>query len=196
MDLITFDVAQPCKTLPYRSRQTFVLALLFCWCPYLVVGISLNDPSSYTCGTGTNPSFCMMDNSTFCKGSPHEFRLAVGDDDPFQSTDWTNSVTGGSDELAQISLSFFDYDGDGLLDAAGGTWSGWGIFFLKNEGTKSKPKFVQKTGAENPFNAFRMSYRGVVVFADLDQDGHMDLWVISVKHTGGSENKDSYTGSG
>lgn len=82
--------------------------------------------------------------------------------------------------------SFFDYDGDGLLDIVVGTNGTLGntiekenrIFLFKNTGTKTKPEF---TLASTDFLGYaslkKQNSRLAPTFGDLDGDGDLDILV-------------------
>jgi hypothetical protein len=77
-------------------------------------------------------------------------------------------------------LAFADVDGDGDIDALiGESVSGQGTLrFFENQGTANAPNFVERTGADNPFNALNgMAALEEVApdFADLNGDGRPDL---------------------
>jgi hypothetical protein len=68
--------------------------------------------------------------------------------------------------------SFVDIDGDGDLDMFRGTYYGNFIYY-KNTGTKTAPQFSNSTN--NPFNLSFQALLPMLNFADLDNDGDMDL---------------------
>ena len=68
--------------------------------------------------------------------------------------------------------TFMDVDGDGDMDAVIGKEDGNLAYFVNENGT-----FVEKSGGENPFDPINVSENAAPAFADLDNDGDMDLFV-------------------
>ncbi len=67
-----------------------------------------------------------------------------------------------------------DLDGDGDLDILSGEYGG-GFKYYQNTGTKTAPMFAAPVS--NPFGLSNVYYFGTPSFADLDNDGDMDLLV-------------------
>lgn len=66
-----------------------------------------------------------------------------------------------------------DIDGDGDFDLLSGTY-GYGKFlYYENTGTKNNPQFAAPR--ENPFGLTSTYYMSLPAFADLDNDGDLDL---------------------
>ena len=90
--------------------------------------------------------------------------------------------TGAANPLAGIDVgdyrtpTFTDLDGDGDLDLIVGEWNGT-LDYYENTGTRSQPDFTERTGAANPFAGIDKDYAIFPAFADLDDDGDLDLVV-------------------
>ncbi|SEF90283.1 FG-GAP-like repeat-containing protein [Nitrosomonas ureae] len=75
-------------------------------------------------------------------------------------------------------LSFVDIDGDGDLDAFGGSY-GY-VHFMPNNGTASSPDFTFQSGSMNVFlpgEGGRYPTDNSPVFADMDGDGDFDAFI-------------------
>ncbi len=70
------------------------------------------------------------------------------------------------------SVSLADIDLDGDLDLFAGEYSG-SFFYFKNTGTASAPAFA--AAAQDPFDLAAYSYLSTTAFADVDNDGDLDL---------------------
>lgn len=88
------------------------------------------------------------------------------------------------EESGQTAPIFADIDGDGLQEAAIGIGDGT-LKFYENIGTQEAAVFVEKTGAENPFDGisveddlgggpFGVSHP---TLGDIDKDGDLDLFI-------------------
>ena len=88
-----------------------------------------------------------------------------GGDEPFAITDVGFSA----------SPSFTDVDGDGDLDLFIGNDSGNTRFF-RNTGSASAPAYTQE-GGDEPFGIADVGYYAIPSFADIDDDGDLDLFV-------------------
>ena len=69
--------------------------------------------------------------------------------------------------------TFADVDGDGDLDAFVGENSG-NFFYFENTGSASSPNFA--TPVTNPFGLTDVGYISSPTFADIDNDGDLDLF--------------------
>jgi hypothetical protein len=88
--------------------------------------------------------------------------------------------TGDANPIPVISVGLFaapslaDLDGDGDLDLVVGT--GYGTFvYFENTGSPLTPKFVVRTGADNPLAGIDVGGRSTPVLADFDADGDADV---------------------
>ncbi len=70
--------------------------------------------------------------------------------------------------------SFADLDGDGDLDMLAGVYGGV-LAYYQNIGSKTAPSFAAPVS--NPFGLSNVYYFGSPAFADLDNDGDLDLLV-------------------
>ena len=92
-----------------------------------------------------------------------------------------NSTTGaGSNPVAGIDVgdasapTFADLDNDGDLDLVVGEWDG-DLLYYENTGTPNQPNFTERTGYANPLGYVDLFGRSIPTFADLDDDGDLDL---------------------
>ncbi len=93
----------------------------------------------------------------------------TGAENPFDGTDV------GIDSWPAIT----DIDGDTDYDVVVGDLDGEWHYF-ENTGTSSTPMFVERTGAENPFEDAYASGRASPAFGDLDGDGDYDALVGNI----------------
>lgn len=98
-----------------------------------------------------------------------------------------NPFSGLITEGFEIAPSFVDLDADGDFDLALGAQDKV-IRFFKNVGTAQTPKFTEQVDAENPFNRIDLGCSPActltLAFADLDNDGDLDLFTGSDVSTG------------
>ncbi len=94
-----------------------------------------------------------------------------------------NSTTGagsnpvaGIDMVAHSAPTFADLDNDGDLDLVVGAAHGH-LYYYENTGTGSQPDFTERTGAANPLAGIDVGDASAPTFADLDNDGDLDLVV-------------------
>ena len=81
----------------------------------------------------------------------------------------------GLDSADEIAYpTFVDLDKDGDLDLMVGEYYG-GFQYYENIGTKGSPSFAK--ARKNPFDLISANYFAIPAFADLDEDGDLDLLV-------------------
>jgi hypothetical protein len=69
--------------------------------------------------------------------------------------------------------AFADLDADGDFDLVSGEH--FGLPYYENTGSAASPVFIARTGAANPFAAIGALNNPAPAFADLDDDGDLDL---------------------
>ena len=79
-------------------------------------------------------------------------------------------------EMDLLGPMLVDLDQDGDLDYVLGAAAGV-LRYFQNTGTASAPAFTELTGASNPFSAITTNGMPSTAFADLDDDGDLDLVV-------------------
>jgi Ca2+-binding RTX toxin-like protein len=90
--------------------------------------------------------------------------------------------TGAQNPLDAVNTGIYssptlaDVDGDGDLDAVLGD-PDQSLLYFENTGTADAPVYVQRSGAENPFDGIFVGIRGAPTFVDLDGDGDLDAVV-------------------
>lgn len=90
--------------------------------------------------------------------------------------------TGAANPFDGIDVGYFadpvftDLNGDGLIDLVVGSQSEALEYYL-NTGSSAAPVFTKQTGGANPFSAIGAVAWGAPTFADLDDDGDLDLLI-------------------
>lgn len=92
-----------------------------------------------------------------------------------------NNPLDGENVLLFSAPTFVDIDGDGDLDAFIGEILGT-IKYYQNNGSKSRPNFVEQNGTSNPLNNVKGGLDGGIFFstpsfADIDGDGDLDAFI-------------------
>ncbi|MBR8826407.1 MAG: VCBS repeat-containing protein [Gomphosphaeria aponina SAG 52.96 = DSM 107014] len=102
-----------------------------------------------------------------------KFVEVTGAGNPFNGIDVGDRSAPPGDESAPTLV---DIDEDGDLDAFIGGLSGT-IYYFKNTGNSSNPKFVEVTGAGNPFNGIDVGYSSTPTLVDINGDGDLDAFI-------------------
>jgi len=79
-------------------------------------------------------------------------------------------------------ISFVDIDNDGDLDVFLTDQDNNNFFFAENVGNATNPYFVQKTGSDNPLNGIDPGNMHKLSFADIDNDGDLDVFINTYNH--------------
>ena len=144
---------------------------------------ALNPAEGIDVGLGSTPTLVDLDGDG-------DLDMAVGRDDGafsyFENTGSTTAPvfterTGAANPLSGVAgtfdsiIAFGDFDGDGDQDALVGGFTS--PRYYENTGTASAATFVERTGAANPFSASGLGTWSAPAFADLDNDGDLDVLV-------------------
>ena len=97
------------------------------------------------------------------------FRLWTGEADPFILTEIPDDAMS-----AYHAQAFADLDGDGDPDMVVGNHQG-DFHYFENTATDGDPGFTLRTGESNPLDSLAANFDSSPVFADLDNDGDLDL---------------------
>ncbi|MCF6366471.1 MAG: T9SS type A sorting domain-containing protein [Bacteroidales bacterium] len=89
----------------------------------------------------------------------------------------TNNPFDGKFFQNQPYLSFTDIDNDGDFDAFIGDQGNSETLYYENLGNTSNPYFVKRTGGSNPLNGVDPQYMDRLSFADIDNDGDLDVFI-------------------
>lgn len=115
--------------------------------------------------------------------------LVVGAADAFLRT-YRNGTNGASGAFVQLNVSnpvnfsigensapaFLDVEGDGDPDLVFGNNSG-GLLYYRNGSATTDGFFTAQSGAASPFDGINVGGNSTPTFADLDEDGDLDLVV-------------------
>ena len=93
----------------------------------------------------------------------------------------TNPLS-GIDVGDDSAITFVDIDKDGDFDAFVGEKDGT-INYFKNIGDAYSPLFEVQTGTNNPFYNVDVGYNSAPTFADIDDDGDFDAFVMELYGT-------------
>jgi hypothetical protein len=103
-----------------------------------------------------------------------EFVEQTGAANPFESMLLTDTIASG------LNPAFIDMDRDGDMDLFVGSKYGYGIQYYVNDGGA----FTLAEGDDNPLNGVNFGYSLSPAFADLDEDGDLDLYVGASSYYG------------
>ena len=167
------------------------------------VGYKTNTVYFENTGSATNPTFAASIANPFGIQEPNDDEIFIsptfadidndGDLDAFfgnaggniqyyentgsaSSPSFATPITnpfGLADVGSRSRPTFADVDGDGDLDAFVGENSG-NFFYFENTGSASSPNFA--TPVTNPFGLTDVGYISSPTFADIDNDGDLDLF--------------------
>lgn len=78
---------------------------------------------------------------------------------------------------AGLRPTMVDLDNDGDYDLVVGERIAPGLRYFENTGTSTQPRFVERIGNANPFDAINAIGTPYTAFADIDADGDQDLFM-------------------
>ncbi len=93
-----------------------------------------------------------------------------------QRTGVSNPFDGVTGPSSYAAAALVDVDGDGDIDAITGGSNGL-LRYYENQGTRTTPSFVERSGTSNPFDGVDVGGYSVPLAADLNADGRPDLLV-------------------
>ncbi|MEM9245967.1 MAG: VCBS repeat-containing protein [Cyanobacteria bacterium P01_F01_bin.153] len=105
----------------------------------------------------------------FTNDGSGNFTQQTGSNNPF------SNLVGSS----FFAPTFVDFDADGDLDLVAGNFLGT-LQYFENDGSNN---FTEQTGTANPFDGIDAGSASYPVFADLDSDGDVDLFVAATNDT-------------
>lgn len=155
---------------------------------YVQIIGAANPFNGVTAGTQSSPAFADIDQDgdidAFIGNLDGQILFFRNDGTPTvpsytQFTD-TNNPFFGVDLDGKFTPTFADIDKDGDLDALIGNKSGT-LYFFRNDGSATNPKFVGLYGACNPFNNLLPVTTtdeefSAPTFVDINNDGNLDLF--------------------
>ena len=131
----------------------------------------------YTFSPESAPAFVDIDGDTdldlfvgagttirFFRNDPAAFVEVTGAGNPFNQS------------FSRPKPVFVDIDSNGTIDAFVADQTGK-IRFFDNTGSLSVPAFLERTGTDNPADTVSRNNAPAMTFADLDEDGDLDLVV-------------------
>lgn len=155
--------------------------------PLTVKGIPNSKQPYFVDIDGDGDLDCYIINSGYYYGAP-VFLKNIGTNKlpVYQPMPAESGFTLGNYTLdhASTSVQFVDIDGDGDYDCflaeeygyfGGAPFGSLHIKFFENQGTPTKPHFVENE-AKNPVGSAQSNYSIGFTFADIDGDGDLDLY--------------------
>ncbi|RMH77918.1 MAG: hypothetical protein D6680_03825 [Cyanobacteria bacterium J007] len=129
--------------------------------------------------TGFNPSFADIDedgdlDAFIPEGKDSDYSINYYRNDGGTFTKDSNNNPFQNNIPVTPDVAFADIDGDGDTDAAVGANDGKIKYFRNDNGI-----FNEQTGSNNPFNSIDVGDNARPSFADIDDDGYLDLVVGS-----------------
>ncbi|MBL4760408.1 MAG: VCBS repeat-containing protein, partial [Mariprofundaceae bacterium] len=164
--------------------------------PDWVADIAANPLAGFNVGLFASPSFADIDNDgdldafigvggnyNVASGTVKFYRNNGTAAAPNFVADTVGNPLAGFDVGTYAKPNFADIDNDGDLDAfvgVGGYKAVSGtVKFYQNTGTAASPTFVAVNGVGNPLNGFNVGRYAAPSFADIDNDGDLDVFIGS-----------------